>query len=95
MTDNTHDPLTLEGQIHRILDEMNQVHPSSEAYAQMTTQLEKLLETKTKVKKGNRPSADTLLVVAGNLTGILSILIFERGGIVTSKALGFVMKSKP
>lgn len=37
---------------------------------------------------------DTLLVVGGNLMGILLILNFERLDIVRSKALGFVLKGR-
>lgn len=37
---------------------------------------------------------DTLLVVGGNLIGILLILNFERLDIVRSKALGFVLKGR-
>lgn len=45
-------------------------------------------EKKFKVKP------DTLLIVAGNLVGILLILKFEKMDIITSKALGFVMKGR-
>lgn len=37
---------------------------------------------------------DTLLVVGGNLLGILLILNFERLDIVRSKAMGFVLKGR-
>ena len=39
-------------------------------------------------------SPDTVLVVAGNLIGILAILNFEKLDIVRSKAIGFVLKGK-
>ena len=37
---------------------------------------------------------DTLLIVGGNLAGILLILNFERLDIVRSKALSFVLKGR-
>lgn len=37
---------------------------------------------------------DTLLIVGGNLAGILLILNFEKLDIVRSKALGFVLKGR-
>ena len=43
---------------------------------------------KEKIKK------ETLILVAGNLIGILLILCFERLNIITSKAIGFVMKGR-
>ena len=48
----------------------------------------KLTEVKWKV------SLDTLLVVFGNLAGILLILNFEKLDIVRSKAMNFVLKGK-
>ena len=37
---------------------------------------------------------DTLLIVGGNLIGILLILNFEKLDIVRSKAIGFVLKGR-
>ena len=39
-------------------------------------------------------SPDTVLVVAGNLIGILAILNFEKMDIIRSKAISFVLKGK-
>ena len=39
-------------------------------------------------------SPDTLLVVAGNLIGIMLILNFEKLDIVRSKAMSFVLKNR-
>lgn len=39
-------------------------------------------------------SPDTLLVVAGNLLGIVLILNFEKIDIVRSKAMSFVLKGR-
>jgi len=39
-----------------------------------------------------RVSPDTMLIVGGNILGIILILQFERVNVVTSKALAFVMK---
>lgn len=49
---------------------------------------EKDVETYGKLK------LETLAPIAGSLGGILLILGFERAHVVTSKALGFVMKSR-
>lgn len=50
--------------------------------------LSDMLETHWKV------SPDTILVVAGNLLGILLILKFEKLDIITTKALSFVLKGR-
>lgn len=53
------------------------------------------LEEYDKLSKSNwEISPDTLLVVAGNLVGILLILNFEKMDIVRSKAIGFVLKGR-
>lgn len=39
-------------------------------------------------------SPDTILVVAGNLLGIVLILKHEKLDIITSKALGFVLRGR-
>lgn len=89
---NNDDP-TLDDVITSLLIQMDSHDAHSAEYAQMADQLTKLYEMKNQ-KKFNRPSADTLAVVGGNLAGILLILNFERAGVITSKALGFVMKTK-
>ena len=55
------------------------------------------LERLYKIKKehtSEKVDANTKAVVAGNLLGIAMILNYERVHVVSSKALGFVMKSK-
>ena len=57
--------------------------------------LRKALEEYDKLSKRNwKFSPDTLLVVAGNLMGILLILNFEKMDIVRSKAISFVLKGR-
>ena len=53
-----------------------------------------LKEYNTLAEKKWKFSPDTLLVVAGNLVGILLILNFERLDIVRSKAISFVLKGR-
>ena len=46
------------------------------------------------VKPSWKFTPDTLLVVGGNLLGILLILNFEKMDIVRTKAIGFVLKGR-
>lgn len=50
--------------------------------------LSEMLKTDWKI------SSDTLLIVCGNLLGILLILNHEKLDIISSKALGFVIKGR-
>lgn len=84
---------TLQTQIDYILEQMSEHHTHSEEYAQMVEQLEKLHKMRATEKVG-RPSADVMLNVFGSLAGIIAIVGFEKANVVTSKALGFVLKTK-
>ncbi len=46
------------------------------------------------LKRQWKVSPDTLLTVGGSLLGILCILNFEKGSILTSKALTFVTRGR-
>lgn len=45
-------------------------------------------------EKSRRVSPDTLAIIAANVVGILLIIGYERANVVTSKALGFILKTK-
>lgn len=87
------EPTMLEKEIERLLTLMSEANPESSEYAATADQLVKLYKLKEVDSKSNL-SPDAVMSVAGNLLGILSILGYERANIVTSKALGFVMKSR-
>lgn len=83
----------LDEVIDRLHAEMSALDASSEEFSKMADQLEKLY----KIRNTQRPALmdrNALLAVVGNLAGIATILVFERDGIITSKALGFVTKTK-
>jgi hypothetical protein len=63
--------------------------PEYAAIADQLTKLYALTESNSK----RRISPDTLVIVAGNLAGILLIVGHEQAHVVTSKALNFVLKA--
>lgn len=65
----------------------------SKEYDTILNQIERLHKLLLKDKETSI-SPEVMLTVGANLLGILLILNHERMGIVTSKALGFVMKAK-
>ena len=84
-------PTELEETINELLIEMQKCQGDSDEFQ---TRLERL-KTLYKLRDADRPqriSPDTVLIVAGNLTGIALILHYEKVNVVTSKALSFVMK---
>lgn len=83
----------LDKEIDNILDWMASMKPGTDEYAKLANQLEKLYKIKCEGKKdGIKP--DTIVVVAANLLGILLILTYEEENIITSKALGFILKGR-
>lgn len=86
----------LDEAIELAFSHLQEHSPDSDEYSKIVDQLDKLYKIKSSYEKDNKRtvSTDQLIAVAGNLAGILLILNFERAGIVTSKALSFVLKSK-
>lgn len=70
----------------------------SEAKRQKMSDLDKMLEIAEKRQKLDSAkwkfSPDTLLVVGGNLLGIGLILSHEKLNVISSKALGFVLRGR-
>ena len=51
-----------------------------------------ILMKQADLERRGKISPDTVIMVAGNLAGILLILNFEKVGVVTSKAMGLLIK---
>lgn len=83
----------LEKAIDKLLADMDNTDSDSESYATMVTQLNTLYKLK-EVDIPKRVSADTLVIAATNILGIILIVGHERAHIVTSKALSFILKMR-
>lgn len=68
--------------------------PDSEEYSNVLKTIERLNELKNDNKSRRRVSPDTIALIIGNLVGIGLILGYEKAGVITSKALGFVLKGR-
>lgn len=80
---------TLEAELIRL----HRMKPDSQEYAKTVDAIAKL----HKMKQDDKParlSPDVLATVGANLFGIMLILKYEKFDIITSKALGFVMKAR-
>jgi hypothetical protein len=84
-------PTKLDEVIDAALTQMLSVSPTTEDYARAADQVTKLYKLK-EASTPKRVSSDTMAVVLGNLAGIGMILSYERVHIVTSKAIGFVLR---
>lgn len=89
------EPSGLDLAIADLERELVSYDPGDEAYSKAMTNLERLY--KLKEKHGHRAfteriSPDTLIIVGGNLLGIVIIVFHERANVITSKALSFAGK---
>lgn len=53
-----------------------------------------LLKKRQTLNEKKTVSPDTIAIIAGNLLGIALILGYEKANVITSKALGFVIKGR-
>lgn len=79
----------LDKAILEIHNEMKTFSAEDEEYAKLTQQLKELHALKQKPEPVN---PNTLLLIAGNLTGIAMIIGFEKSHVMTTKALNWVAK---
>lgn len=83
----------IQDAIDAILDSMNVYGPDSQEYPQLVEQLEKLTALKQK-RKWWKFDPNTVLLVAGNLLGILVIVAYEQNHVWRSKASDFIHKAR-
>lgn len=83
----------LDKVIAEALSQLEAVPAYSDEYIKIVTQIERLTALKTNDRRRQSVSPDTLAIVLGNLAGILIIISHERVNVITTKALGFVMKA--
>jgi hypothetical protein len=88
------DALQLE--IDSLFSSLAGFEPHDKEYDQITNQLVKLKRLQAELSQSSswRPSPDALIGAAGSLLGIVLILNYEKLDNITSKAVGFVAKSK-
>lgn len=91
-TKSKEDP-QLTGAIDDLFAELSALTGDDPQYAKTADQLVKLYELREKTTSKRHVSPDTLALVLGNLAGIAMIVGHERTGIVTSKAVGFVLRA--
>lgn len=92
-TKKTPEPTGLDMVIEELQEHIRRTDCYTKEYPILVDNLSKLYKMK-EANTSRRVSPDTIAIIAGNLAGIVLILGYERVGIVTSKALSFVMKAK-
>jgi hypothetical protein len=86
-------PTVLDAVIDDALAQLSGLSIDTDEYTRKVDQITKLYKLKEQ-EAPKRVSPDTLALVAGNLAGIMLMLHYERVHVITSKALGFVLKPR-
>lgn len=88
------EPTQLDELIDMLYARMKDLPPESDDFSNTADQYVKLTKLRDESNARTRVSPDTMVGVLGSLAGILAILIYESTGhVITTKALGFVMKA--
>jgi hypothetical protein len=83
----------LDEAIAETIAEMSTNSPDSEEYKAVLTTLERLVRLQNE-EKTNRVSPDTMAIVAANLASVVIVVGYERGHIIVSRALNFLLRTK-
>jgi|tagenome__1003787_1003787.scaffolds.fasta_scaffold17521206_1 hypothetical protein len=83
--------LELDVAINHAIIDMRGHSVTSDEYAEILTRVERLTKMRDKPQQ---VSPDALVAVAANLTGIFMIIKHENVNVITSKALGFITRTK-
>lgn len=83
----------LEAQIETVVEQLSSMDPSSKEYNELLGVLERLTKLKDKGHTKEVPWG-TIITCSVALLQTIMILHAERVGIITSKAVGFIMKGR-
>lgn len=83
----------LDARIHKLLQEMSGLEILTDDYQNHLTTLERLTELRERNTKA-KVSKDTVLLVAGNLLGLILIMAYEQKHVMTTKGLNQLIKPR-
>ncbi len=89
------EPSELDQEIEMVIGEMHGCRSDTGEYTRLMNNLKTLKEIKATEPKKLQISPDTIVIATANIVGIVLILLFERTGTITSKALPFIPKARP
>jgi len=84
---------SIDDEIDNVLKFIEKYDPDSEEYGAAVHNLKELCEARSK-KASRLVEVDTIVVCCTNILGIILILNYEQLSVVTSKALGILMKGR-
>lgn len=94
MLNRTKDPTPLETATTTAIQTLSHYEPQTEEYGVILERVEKLHDMSRATKAESQVSPETKATIAANLVGIAMILNYEHAHVVTSKALGFILRAR-
>lgn len=88
------EPTVLEKLIDTQVEELNHSVPGSADSEKIWNRVVKLHELKAVEERTQHVSPDTKALIAANLAGIGMIISYEHAHVVTSKAMGLLLRAK-
>jgi hypothetical protein len=79
----------LDVEIERLVAALSAMHPTDDDYDTISSRLKTLCEARS-LKNDSSISSEAVLNIVANVLGMLLVLNFERTGVITSKAFGFL-----
>jgi hypothetical protein len=89
----SNEPTDLDRAITAVHARMYKLDLDDDEYPTLLSHLERLEKLKNE-ERSKQISRDTMVIVGGQLLGILVIVAYESRHVMTSKALDFVQKTK-
>lgn len=83
----------LDTEIERLVTTLSGMSSTQDEYTLVAENLRLLCEVREK-KNPTKLNIDTILNASVNMLGLLMILNFEKTGVITSRAIGFLWKGK-
>ena len=83
----------IETVIGLVTEELTKTKPGTPEFDKISEQLDRLNKIASS-RKSDPVSKDGLLAVLANITGIALIINHERLNVITTKAIGFIAKSR-
>jgi hypothetical protein len=89
------DPIgkSIDGQIMKILQEMDETETKSERYPDLMADLERMTKVRAEQRRV-QVSQDTIALIIGNLAGILLIIAYEQKHVMSSKGFTQILRPK-
>lgn len=84
-------PIDLE--VDNVISKLSNMDPSSAEYTTAVQNLKTLMEARSK-KPARLIEPEVVATVGGSFASVIAILFHERLNVITTKAIGFVIKPK-